>query len=137
MIIGENYVFGPILERINNHISSRIVDAIAGWRTIVRGRHLRRVTGYEIPATGTRVAEDTDASAHVFQKKPAFLAEVLTTSILRRAFGADSDLRRWGVKTGGARREKCEEASRGCGGEKASGTAASVVGEWRGVRTTA
>jgi hypothetical protein len=57
--------------------SARIVDAIEGWRTIVRGRHLRRATGYENPATGTRVAGDTDASAHILQEKPAFLAEVL------------------------------------------------------------
>ena len=41
-------------------------------------------------------------------------------------FGEDSDLRRWGLKLA-ARREKCKEASRGCGSEKTSGTAASVV----------
>ncbi len=52
-------------------------------------------------------------------------------------FGADSDLRRWGLKLAGAGREKCQEASGGCGGEKAGGTPASVVGEWRGIRTTA
>jgi hypothetical protein len=48
--------------------SARIVDAIEEWKTIVRGRRLRRVTGYDNPATGTRVAGDTDASAHVLQK---------------------------------------------------------------------
>src|SRR5208282_2570118 len=42
-----------------------------------------------------------------------------------------------GVKTCGARREKCKEASGGGGSQKARDTAASVVGEWRGVRTTA
>jgi hypothetical protein len=33
--------------------------------------------------------------------------------------------------------EKTRRTSGGCGGEKVGGTAASVVGEWRGVRTTA
>ena len=48
-------------------------------------------------------------------------------------FGADSDLRRWGRKL--ARRKKCQEASRRGGGSKVGGTATSVVGERRGVRT--
>ena len=36
-----------------------------------------------------------------------------------------------------ARREKCQETSGGCRGEKVGGTAASVVGRRRGVRTIA
>jgi hypothetical protein len=36
-----------------------------------------------------------------------------------------------------ARREKCQETSGCCGGPKVGGTATSVVGKWRGVRTTA
>ncbi len=42
-----------------------------------------------------------------------------------------------GAEACGARREKCQEASGGCGGEEAGGTAASAVGRRRGVRTTA
>ena len=52
-------------------------------------------------------------------------------------FGEDSDLRRWGLQACGARRKKCQEASGGGRGSKAGGTAASVVGRGRGVRTTA
>jgi len=52
-------------------------------------------------------------------------------------FGQDSDLRRWGLKLAARGGKKCKEAGRYCGGEKASGAATSVVGRWRGVRTTA
>ena len=52
-------------------------------------------------------------------------------------FGEDSDLRRWGLKLCGARRKKRQEASGRGGGTKVGGTAASVVGKWRGVRTAA
>src|SRR5450755_2840153 len=51
-------------------------------------------------------------------------------------FGADSDLRRWGLKLG-AWREEWQETSGDCDGAKASGLAASLVGEWRGLRTAA
>jgi transposase len=52
-------------------------------------------------------------------------------------FGENSDLRRWGTQACGARRKKCQEASRRGRGSKAGGTTASVVGGRRGVRTTA
>ena len=52
-------------------------------------------------------------------------------------FGEDSDLRRWGLKTCRARREKRQETSGGGRGKKVGGAAASVVGRRRGVRTTA
>ncbi|MGA7636341.1 MAG: transposase, partial [Candidatus Acidiferrales bacterium] len=52
-------------------------------------------------------------------------------------FGEDSDLRRWGPEACGARREKCQETSGGCRGSKVGGTAPSVVGKRRGVRTIA
>src|ERR1700692_375482 len=42
-----------------------------------------------------------------------------------------------GTQAGGARREKCQEASGRGRGSKAGGPAASVVGRGRGVRTTA
>src|SRR5229473_8349174 len=42
-----------------------------------------------------------------------------------------------GTEACGARRKKCQEASRGGRGTKAGGPAASVVGRRRGIRTTA
>ena len=63
--------FGPILEWINNHIRrdswrDRRMEDYSPWAD------LRRVTRYENPATGTRAAGDTDASAHVLQKNLYF-----------------------------------------------------------------
>jgi hypothetical protein len=52
-------------------------------------------------------------------------------------FGADSDLRRWGLKLAARGGKTAKKRAVVAVGEKASGTAASVVGEWRGVRTTA
>jgi transposase len=52
-------------------------------------------------------------------------------------FGEDSDLRRWGLKLAERGGKKCQETSGGCRGSKVGGTAASVVGKRRGVRTIA
>jgi transposase len=51
--------------------------------------------------------------------------------------GPDTDLRRWGLKFGGTRREKGEEGRRGCGGTETGYLAASVVGDGRSLRAVA
>jgi hypothetical protein len=59
------------------------------------------------------------------------------TPALAQLFWLLDELRRWGRKLAERGRKKCQEASRGGRGSKAGGTAASVVGRRRGVRTTA
>ena len=53
-------------------------------------------------------------------------------------FGADSDLRRWGLKLAERRRENWEEASGNCRDPRQSWRCcSSAVGAWRGLRTAA
>jgi len=52
-------------------------------------------------------------------------------------FGADSDLRRWGLELAERGGEEREETSSDRGSAKARGVAASIVGEWRSLRTAA
>ena len=52
-------------------------------------------------------------------------------------FGVDCDLRRWGLKLAERGRKERKEAGHHCHSEKARGVAASLVDQWRSIRTAA
>ena len=88
---------------------------------------------------GRRDSGESQPQMHISKEGDPYLRTMLVQGAhyILGPFGADSDLRRWGQKLAARGGKSAKKASRGCGGEKASGTAPSVVGEWRGIRTTA
>src|SRR5205814_9346886 len=87
---------------------------------------------------GRRDSGESHPQMHISKEGDRYLRTMLVQGAhyILGPFGEYSDLRRWGVKLA-ARGGKSAKKGRGCGGEKASGTAASGVGEWRGVRSHA
>ena len=88
---------------------------------------------------GRRNSGDSEPQMHISKEGDEYLRTLLVQGAhyILRPFGEDSDLRPWGEETRDTRREKRQETGGGGGGTEAGGTAASVVGEWRGVRTAA
>jgi transposase len=88
---------------------------------------------------GRRDSGQSQPQMHISKEGDRYLRTMLVQGAhyILGPFGEDSDLRRWGTAPCRARREKCQETSGCCGGQKVGDTTASVVGEWRGVRTIA
>jgi transposase len=86
---------------------------------------------------GRRNSGDSEPQMHNSKEGDEYLRTLLVQGAhyIWGPFGEDSDL--LGAETRRARREKRQEAGGGSGSAQAGGTAASVVGERTGVRTTA
>jgi hypothetical protein len=76
---------------------------------------------------------------HISKQGDEYLWTLLVqgTHYILGPFGEDSDLRPRGTEARRARRKERQETSGGGGSAKARGTSASVVGQWRGLRTAA
>jgi hypothetical protein len=87
---------------------------------------------------GRRNSGQSEPQMHISKEGDPYLRTLLVQGAqhILGPFGADSDLRRWGL-AGRAWWQEREETSHHCSGAKVSGVAASPVGEWRSLRTVA
>jgi hypothetical protein len=88
---------------------------------------------------GRRNSGQSEPQLHISKEGDPYLRTLLVQGAhhILGPFGADSDLRRWGLEAGGAGREKRQEASHHRGSTEARGLIASAVGERRSVRSAA
>ena len=103
-----------------------------------RFRKRRDVGCYLGLQPGRRNSGQSEPQMHISKEGDPYLRTLLVQGAhhILGPFGADSDLRRWGLKLA-ERGGKREEASHRSYGTKVGGVAASFVGEWRGLRTVA
>ena len=88
---------------------------------------------------GRRDSGQSQPQMHISKEGDPYLRTMLVQGAhyILGPFGEDSDLRRWGLRLAERGGKNARKTSCCCGGQKVGGTTASVVGEWRGVRTTA
>jgi transposase len=86
---------------------------------------------------GRRDSGDSEPQMRISKEGDEYLRTLLVQGAhyILGPFGEDSDLRRWGGKLAAPGGKKRQET--GGGGAQAGGTAASAVGQWRGLRTPA
>ena len=88
---------------------------------------------------GRRNSGQSQPQKHISKEGDRYLRTMLVQGAhyILGPFGEDSDLRRWGLKLAARGGKSAKKRAVVAVAQKASGTAASVVGEWRGLRTTA
>jgi hypothetical protein len=91
----------------------------------------------ELLKLGRRNSGESEPQKKISREGDRYLRTMMVQGAhyILEPFGEDSDLRRWGRKL--SERGGKEKRAVVCGGSKVGGTAASVVGKWRGIRTTA
>ena len=88
---------------------------------------------------GRRNSGQSEPQMHISKEGDPYLRTLLVQGAhhILGPFGADSDLRRWGLKLAERGGKSGKETSHHCDGSQAGGAAASAVGQWRSVRTAA
>ena len=104
-----------------------------------RFRKSRDVGCYVGLQPGRRNSGQSEPQLHISKEGDPYLRTLLVQGAhhILGPFGADSDLRRWGLKLAERGGKEWEEASGDCDGAKAGRVAASLVGKWGGLRTAA
>ena len=104
-----------------------------------RFRKSRDVGCYVGLQPGRRNSGKSEPQMHISKEGDPYLRTLLVQGAhhILGPFGADSDLRRWGLKLAERGGKNGKTTSRDCDGTQARGVAASVVGERRGLRTAA